>query len=117
MPNGVSLASALKSWSSAFTSAHARPPRENSPIFTLAFASSDRRSVSSEASASPFSCFSRSKMASVWGNFFRHALGHPAQAVAGLVHLTAYRLLAGQAVLGVALLEDQLAADLGGAEA
>jgi hypothetical protein len=55
IPNGVNLASALKSWSSASTLAQVRPAREHTPTFTLALASRDNRKVSSAASAWLFS--------------------------------------------------------------
>lgn len=56
-------------------------------------------------------------MASVCGIFFWAALGHRGEPVAQVVELRIDRLLGGQLVVGVPLAVDQLATDLGGADA
>ena len=70
IPNGVSVASGLKSWSAALVPIRLLPPREKGPILTVALASIDTRRVSSARSAWALTCFTCSKMASVSLTFF-----------------------------------------------
>ena len=117
IPKGVNWPFGWKSSSAPALPVRLEPPRENGPIFTVALASRDTRSVSRAARASSCTCLSSVKMASVSYDFFGGGTCGLAQAKAQGVELGGDGLQAGQLLIGVALTGDESAADLRGGQA
>src|SRR6266700_4664939 len=87
IPNGVTVAVGLKSWSAALVGTRLLPPRANGPTLTVALASIETRNTSEASSASSLRCFTWIKMASVSGSFLGLTLGHCFRVVPQLVEL------------------------------
>src|SRR6185369_16333058 len=93
-PTGVALPSGPKSWSSAWTGTRLSPPRENSPILTVALASQEISRWFFDCAASSRTRLISSKMAFVSGTFFYLGLLHPDRVISEPVELAANRLFA-----------------------
>src|SRR6266446_7147176 len=108
IPHGIYFSSHPRSWSLAWLSPRVTPPRENSPIFTVALQSILQRLTPSDARAWASFFYILKDRISLFDLLLRLGFHHPAQAIAQAIEHLGHRTGRGQLRLAIPLFSQRL---------
>src|SRR6266478_3737094 len=113
IPQGIYFSSHPRSWSLARWSPRVTPPRENSPIFTVALQSILQRLTPSDAMAWASFFYILKDRISLFDLLLRLGFHHPAQAIAQTIEHLGHGTGRGQLLCAISLFSQRLQGRLG----